>query len=194
LVFPKEQTPKEQTMSFVDLSLDHPVIRHSETKTGALIAMGARFVMDGEDAEGRFGLVEHPIVPRGLASPLHLHTREDEYSFVLTGRWGFQLGDDVVHGAPGDLVYKPRNVWHAFWNAGDEPASLLEIISPAGFEHYFPELSELLAAHGQDRPDLFTALNERYGLKMDFDSVPGLVRAHSLVPTATTEEIRALGR
>lgn len=130
-------------MSFIRLTVDDPVARAPETTTGALIAMGARFVMDGADAEGRFGLIEHPIIPRGLACPLHLHTREDEYSFVLEGRWGFQLGDRVVYGEPGDLIYKPRNVWHSFWNASDQPARLLEIISPSGFERYFVELSEL---------------------------------------------------
>jgi mannose-6-phosphate isomerase-like protein (cupin superfamily) len=175
---------RRDAMTFINLSLDQPVARKGDTRTGALIAMGARFVMDGADAEGRFGLIEHPIIPRGLACPMHLHTREDEYSFILEGRWGFQLGDEIVYGEPGDLVYKPRNVWHSFWNASDRPASLLEVISPSGFEHYFVELSELLEQHGMERMDLFASLNEKYGLAMDFDSMPGLVQAHGLVPAA----------
>lgn len=175
-------------MSFINLSLDQPVARLADTETGALIAMGARFVMDGVDAERRFSLIEHPIAPRGLAAPMHLHTREDEYSFILEGRWGFQLGDKVVYGEPGDLVYKPRNVWHSFWNASDERGRLLEVISPSGFEHYFVELSELLATHGMERPDLFAKLNEEYGLKMDFDSIPDLVEAHGLVPEAGPDQ------
>jgi mannose-6-phosphate isomerase-like protein (cupin superfamily) len=171
-------------MSFINLSLDHPVARPAETTTATLIAMGARSVMDGGDSEGRFALIEHPIVPRGLACPMHLHTREDEYSFILEGRWGFQLGDRVVYGEPGDLVYKPRDVWHSFWNASDGPARLLEIISPSGFEHYFGELAELLAKRGGADPDGFVALNDKYGLKMDFESVPALVKAHGLVPAS----------
>ena len=39
--------------------------------------------------------------PRALAAPLHRHTREDEYSYVLEGRMGALLGDDVVDGRPG---------------------------------------------------------------------------------------------
>lgn len=171
-------------MSFINLDLSNPVARAADTTTGQLVAMGARFVMDGGDAEGRFGLIEHPIVPNGLACPMHLHTREDEYSFVLEGRWGFQLGDEIVYGEPGDLVYKPRNVWHSFWNATDKPARLLEIISPAGFEHYFVELADLFKRYGPDRPDLFVALNEKYGLSMDFDSIEGLATAHGLVTAA----------
>jgi uncharacterized RmlC-like cupin family protein len=57
--------------------------------------------------------------------------------------WAALLGDDVVEAGPGDLVYKPRGQWHTFWNAGDEPARILEIISPAGFERFFAELGPL---------------------------------------------------
>ena len=81
--------------------------------------------------------------PRALAAPLHRHTREDEYSYVLEGRVGALLGDEVLVASPGDLIFKPRNQWHTFWNAGDEPARILEIISPAGFERFFGELVDL---------------------------------------------------
>lgn len=169
-------------MSFIRLTKETPVAAANATKTGQLIAMGARFVMDGADSEGRVGLIEHPIIPRGLAAPMHLHTREDEYSFILEGRWGFQLGDTVVYGEPGDLVYKPRNIWHSFWNAGDEPARLLEVISPSGFEHFFEEFAVMYADYGLTRPDLLGELNEKYGLHMDLGSVEGLVAAHGLNP------------
>jgi hypothetical protein len=49
---------------------------------------------------------------RALAAPLHPHTREDEYSFVL-GSIGALLGDDVVIGKPGDLILSPDQ-WHTF--------------------------------------------------------------------------------
>ena len=72
------------------------------------------------------------------------------FSFVLEGTWGFMLGDEIVHAGPGDLVYKPRNVWHTFWNASDQPARLLEVISPAGFEHFFEELARVLESDPDD--------------------------------------------
>ena len=53
-----------------------------------------------------------------------------------------------MFGEVGDLILKPRGQWHTFWNAGDEPARLLEIISPAGFGRYFAELSEVLVRAG----------------------------------------------
>lgn len=72
-------------MTFLNLSLGTPVVRPADTVTGDLSALGARFIMDGRPSEGHCSLVEHPIVPRGLAAPMHLHTREDEFSFVLEG-------------------------------------------------------------------------------------------------------------
>jgi hypothetical protein len=84
------------------------------------------------------------------------------------------LGDEVVYGGPGDLIFKPRNQWHTFWNAGDEPARLLEIISPAGFERFFEALVDLGGVAGAD-PQTLGELCARYELEMDPDSVPGLV-------------------
>src|SRR5919199_5896847 len=143
--------------------------------------LGVRFMIDGETAGGGFSLVEHPIAPRALAAPLHRHANEDEYSYVIEGRVGVQLGDEVLEAGPGELVFKPRGQWHAFWNPGDEPARLLELISPAGFEQYFAEIAPLLPPN-RPEPD-FAALAEvqaRYGLEMDFESVERLGREHGL--------------
>ena len=136
---------------------------------------GARFVVDGEEAGKRFALVEHPMQPRALAAPIHRHHREDEYTFVLEGQIGVLLGDDVLIGNPGDLIHKPREQWHTFWNAGDTPARILEIISPAGFENYFRELGAELAG-GRPDPHRLAALWTRYELDMDMASVPALVQ------------------
>lgn len=131
-------------------------------------------MVDGVDAGERFSLVEHPMSARALAAPLHRHANEDEYSFVIEGRMGALLGDDHVEAGPGDLVHKPRGQWHTFWNAGEEPCRILEIISPAGFERFFAELVEL-GGVAKAGPEQLGALCERFALEMDPESVPGLV-------------------
>jgi mannose-6-phosphate isomerase-like protein (cupin superfamily) len=150
-----------------------------DANEGFLGSIGVRFMIDGSEAGERFSLVEHAMSPRALAAPLHLHTREDEYSFVLEGRMGALLGDEVVEAGPGDLVFKPRNQWHTFWNAGDEPTRILEIIAPAGFERFFQELSDMGGAINAD-PDELTALGERYGLYFKLESVPELLERFGL--------------
>ena len=155
------------------------IVGPSDATEGFLGSIGVRFMIDGSEAGERFSLVEHAMSPRALAAPLHLHTREDEYSFVLEGRMGALLGDEVVEAGPGDLVFKPRNQWHTFWNAGDEPCRILEIISPAGFERFFRELSDMGGAINADADEL-TALGERYGHYFKLESVPELVERFGL--------------
>jgi mannose-6-phosphate isomerase-like protein (cupin superfamily) len=157
------------------------VVGPADGKSGSLGMIGVRFMIDGDETEGRFSLVEHPMPARALAAPLHRHLREDEYSFVLEGRVGALLGDEVVVAGPGDLLFKPRNQWHTFWNAGDEPARILEIISPAGFERYFEELVDLGGPTGAES-HVLAELCARYDLEMDPGSVPGLLERFGLRP------------
>ena len=155
------------------------VLGPAEGKAGFLGSIGVRFMIDGSESGGGFSLVEHPMSARALAAPLHRHTREDEYSYVIEGRVGALLGDDVVVGGPGDLIFKPRGQWHTFWNAGDEPARLLEIIAPAGFEQFFAELVDLGGVARSD-PQTLAALCDRYELEMNPDSVPELLQRFDL--------------
>ncbi len=142
-------------------------------------SVGVRFLAWAEETGGGCSIVEHPIPPRTLVAPLHKHSREDEYSFVLEGRMGAQLGDDVVYAEAGDFVFKPREQWHTFWNAGDGPCRILEIISPGGFEHLFDEFGTMLAESDFD-PARMKAMDARYGMEDDPDSIGRLCAEHGL--------------
>jgi quercetin dioxygenase-like cupin family protein len=155
------------------------VLGPAEGESVNLLKLGVRFMIDGKETGGAFSLVEHPLPPRALGAPIHTHRNEDEYSYVLEGRIGVQLDDDIVEAGPGELVFKPRGVKHAFWNAGDEPACLLEIISPAGFENYFRELAPLLAAPGRDEQAIGEVVS-KYDLDIDFGTIPELIARHGL--------------
>ena len=150
------------------------VVGPHDGKAGFLGSIGVRFMIDGAEASDRFSLVEHPMSAHALAAPMHRHAREDEYSYVLEGSIGALLGDTVVIGKLGDLVFKPRNQWHTFWNAGDTPARILEIISPAGFENFFRELVDL-GGVTKAPPQALGELCGRYELEMDPSSIPKLI-------------------
>lgn len=90
------------------------VVGPQDGKAGFLGSIGVRFMIDGAEAGDRFSLVEHPMSAHALAAPMHRHAREDEYSYVLEGSIGALLGESVVIGKPGDLIFKPRNQWHTF--------------------------------------------------------------------------------
>jgi quercetin dioxygenase-like cupin family protein len=158
------------------------VLEPQATRTVWLRGLGVRFLVGGEQTDGRVAVVEHPIEPRSLASPMHTHEREDEISFVTEGQVGVQIGDRVAVAGPGAVVFKPRGIPHAFWNAGDTTARLLEVITPAGFERYFEEMAALFAEAngGLPDPERAAAVLARYALQLDFASVPQLIRAHGL--------------
>jgi mannose-6-phosphate isomerase-like protein (cupin superfamily) len=141
---------------------------HTASDVVDFAGLTARFMQSGEAVS----ILEHNIAPGTLAAPLHRHAHEDEYSYVLHGEVGFQVGDEIRYAGPGELVAKPRGEWHAFWNRASEPAKVLEIVAPGGFENYFREIAPLLPPN-VPAPDM-AALAEivpRYGLEMDFDSI-----------------------
>ena len=142
-------------------------------------ALGTRRMLDGSLTGGTFGLVEHDLPSGQLGSPVHTHEREDEYSYVLSGRLTAQIGDDVIEAGPGELVVKPRGIPHAFWNAGDEPVRFLELISPAGFEQYFFEFAGPF--NSQDA-EAMGEVRERYRLDLRMETIPDLLERHQLEP------------
>ncbi len=144
---------------------------------GAATAVRDRFMIDGRDTGARFSVVEHLMPPRTLAAPLHRHSREDECSYVLEGHVGAHFDGEDVFGATGDLLFKPRGEWHTFWNAGDVPARILEIISPGGFEQAFREMHALGEALD---PARMAGIAARYGVEVDFGRTAPIIERHGL--------------
>jgi quercetin dioxygenase-like cupin family protein len=157
------------------------VVQPGEGLVGELGSIGVAFKLWGQDTGGSVSVVEHPF-PVGALVPPHLHTREDEYSIVTEGEIGFRSGDrEAVLGA-GGYITKPRGELHAMWNAGTVPARMIEVISPAGFEGFFRELSELVAA-GEPTLDVLLPLAESYGLQFgDAAWLPDVIARYHLTP------------
>lgn len=153
------------------------VVTRAQATFVDLGSLGVRFLARATDTGGALSVVEHPIPPRTLAAPLHRHSREDEYSYVLEGTMGALLGTEVVLAEPGSLVFKPRGQWHTFWNAGEGPCRVLEIIAPGGFEEMFAEIgADPEAMSGESA----AAVDARYGLDVDYESIERLCRDYGL--------------
>ena len=157
------------------------VVRPGEGEVGDLGTIGVAFKLWESDTGGAVSVVEHPF-PVGALVPPHLHTREDEYSIVTEGEIGFRSGDrEVVLGA-GGYITKPRGELHTMWNAGKTPARMIEIISPAGFEGFFRELSDLVAGGGPSPEDV-ALIAKRYGLEFGRpDWLPDVIARYGLNP------------
>jgi mannose-6-phosphate isomerase-like protein (cupin superfamily) len=139
-------------------------------------SFGVQRKIDASLTSGRFSLVHHSLAPHTLAAPLHYHHREDVYSYVLQGRMGFMLGDEAAIIGSGNWIFKPRREWHTFWNSGDTPCEVIELISPGGFEEYFHEV-----AGAWDDIERFAKINLKYEIEMDFRSVRTLCNRFGLI-------------
>lgn len=157
------------------------VVQPGEGRTGDLGSIGVVFKLWGQDTGGAVSVVEHPF-PVGALVPPHLHTREDEYSIVTEGEIGFRSGDREVVLAAGGYITKPRGELHTMWNAGKVPACMIEVISPAGFENFFRDLTDITAA-GPPTPDAIAALADAYGLQFgEAPWLPDLIDRYDLTP------------
>jgi quercetin dioxygenase-like cupin family protein len=152
----------------------------------SLGGLDAVFRVTGDETGGALAVVEHPIEPDVLVPP-HVHEREDELTYVIEGRIGARVGAaEHPSLAPGEYLWKPRGVPHAFWNASGSPARILDVIVPAGFERFFLELADLLARGASNDeideagrryghtivPDWIPQLEERYSVRVRGEAVP----------------------
>jgi quercetin dioxygenase-like cupin family protein len=107
------------------------------------------------DTEGAVGVVEERA-SRGYATPLHVHSREDETVVVLEGELEYVVDDVAGTVSAGSSVFLPRNRSHRFGVISDE-AHFLVIITPGGFEEFFQHVSPPAAApHVPDGRDAHT--------------------------------------
>jgi quercetin dioxygenase-like cupin family protein len=91
----------------------------------------------GDQTEGRYAVMEL-LAPKGFASPLHIHRKEDEFFVVLSGEVRVQHGESVIEAVAGSVVYGPRDVAHAF-HVDSPEARILLFFGPAGVEGFFRE-------------------------------------------------------
>src|SRR5947209_9870658 len=93
--------------------------------------------VSGDQTDGRYAVLEL-LAPKGFASPLHIHRREDEFFVVLSGEVRVQHGEAVMEAVAGSVAYGPRDVAHAF-HVDSAEARLLLFFGPAGVEGFFRE-------------------------------------------------------
>jgi len=160
------------------------IVRPGEGRVGGLApGVGVVFKIDGEDSGGALSIVEHPFAVGALVPP-HIHHREDEFSIVLEGQIGFRSNDQEVVLGPGGYIVKPRGETHAMWNAGSSAARMIEVISPAGFERFFRELSDMTAAGAPDMANM-ARLAERYELPFaEPEWLADVIARYHLAPTS----------
>jgi quercetin dioxygenase-like cupin family protein len=128
---------------------------------------------------GALAICEMAVEP-GRLIPAHLHDTEDEFTYVIDGRIGVLIGEEEFTADAGSWVSKPRGIPHTFWNPGPTHARTIEIITPAGFERFFRELSAIFSADGPPDVERLTARAANYHHHFRPDLEQPLMAKHSL--------------
>ena|SRR6266568_7936739 len=151
------------------------MVAPAEGKTVMLFGVRFTYKVVSTDSGGSLAVLEVEIPAGTLVKP-HNHSREDEFSLVVSGTVGVRVGDRVLEAGPGTYLVKPRGTPHAMWNAASVPAKVVEILSPAGLEAYFEELAPILAQHRT--PPEYYDLAENYGISIQDEWIEELERTY----------------
>ena len=105
----------------------------------------------GQSTAGSLMLLENLTAPGG-GPPPHIHTREDEFWYVLDGTFEIRIGDQVHALGPGGFAFAPRGTVHNFRNTDDTPSRVLVGFTPAGMEGFFRESGRAAVDDGPAPP------------------------------------------
>jgi quercetin dioxygenase-like cupin family protein len=153
------------------------LVAPGEGKIVMLFGVRFSYKVVSADCGGSLAVLEVDIPAGTLVKP-HSHSREDEFSLVLSGTVGVRIGDQVQEAGPGSYLVKPRGVPHAMWNAASDPAKVAEILSPGGLEGYFEELAPILAQR-RTAPEYYQ-LAENYGIGIQDEWIEDLERTYGV--------------
>jgi quercetin dioxygenase-like cupin family protein len=154
------------------------LVAPGEGRQLALYGVKFGYKVESADSGGSLAVMEVEIPAKTLVKP-HNHTREDEFSLVVHGPVGVRIADRVMEAGTGTYLVKPRGTPHAMWNAGDTPVKVIEMVSPAGLEAYFEELSKVLTQHQGDAPRYYE-LAQQYGITIMDEWIEELEKTYGI--------------
>ena len=128
-----------------DWSNDHTFVKVSAADTG-----------------GAYNLIEDNLKAT-FALGLHRHDTHAETFYILDGALDFYLDGDWVRTVLGTTIHVPAGVPHACRVANAEPAKMLMIMQPSGFDAFLAEMATMKPEDFED-PELMAALNSKHDI------------------------------
>jgi quercetin dioxygenase-like cupin family protein len=129
-----------------------------------------RILLTPAETEGRLGMFE-AVVPPGFGPPRHIHSNEDETVLILKGEVRYWLAGEIFERRAGDVVFLPRGKEHTFKIIGETPARLIGIVTPGGFEAFFPTVAKRKISPPEDAAQ-FAAIAASFGSEFTGPPLP----------------------
>ncbi|MBS1597001.1 MAG: cupin domain-containing protein [Bacteroidetes bacterium] len=92
-------------------------------------------------------------------APLHLHTKEDEYFYVVEGKIVVKCDGNIFHAEKGSFIFLPRDIAHEWDVESENGATVLMITVPAMLENFLHKF------HAADSKEKRAAIADEFGLK-----------------------------
>jgi len=93
--------------------------------------------ISSKDTDGDIAVFEqNGFTPSG-GPPLHIHFYQDEFFYIIEGDYLFQVGNDKYQMKPGDTIFLPRNIQHAFKQLSEKGKVLVTYIPAGKMEDFF---------------------------------------------------------
>ena len=122
--------------------------------------------LTGEDSGGALSAFELTAMPR-TGPYQHIHHREDEWYYVLSGEFVFKAGDETHNLPTGASIWLPRGIAHVWANTSDAEATLILVCQPGGFEKFFEDMGNAMenvdSANAQKK---MSAVMAKYGMEL----------------------------
>ncbi|HEX2475691.1 MAG TPA: cupin domain-containing protein [Lacipirellulaceae bacterium] len=113
---------------------------NNDLKIWGLIPLATK--LSAEDTGGALFVFEHRNMAKG-GPPRHVHHKQDEWFYVVQGEFAVEVGENKYRLKPGDSMFAPREVPHAWTQISNEPGTMLTIASPAGtFETFMRDTTK----------------------------------------------------
>ncbi|HYM79613.1 MAG TPA: cupin domain-containing protein [Candidatus Dormibacteraeota bacterium] len=126
-------------------------------------AQGTPCKVSSEDSGGACTIFEMNALPR--SGPfLHVHHREDEWYYVLSGEFVFKAGSEEFALVTGGSIWLPRGIPHVWANTATTEGKLILICQPGGFEKFFDEMGKV--PMDKKSPETMRDLMSKYGMEM----------------------------
>ena len=116
-----------------------------------------------EDSGGACTVLELNALPR--SGPfLHVHHREDEWYYVLSGEFIFKAGSEEYNLLTGASIWLPRGIPHVWANTTSVDGKLILVCQPGGFEKFFDEIGNV--PMDKKNSETMKELMAKYGMEM----------------------------
>lgn len=89
------------------------------------------------------------LTPKG-GPPLHIHPFQDEWFYIIEGEYLFQVGEDKFRCHPGDTIFLPRNVQHAFVQLTDKGRMIVSYFPAGKMEAFFETTDQWTSPPSKD--------------------------------------------